>query len=239
MCDEEAGTAFPRLRPSTDIRAAITTSEPEDRLRPGVGPELAAGFPVRIVAWLCLLMIVVGPVARAESGSTIRLKPRSEPAPAEDEERRKKPAPPPAEEPPPAESPPTDSEPPAEPDATVPAPPPTVALPSTPADLRPAALDRVPAQPPRKKAPAGAIIVLALSVGAAIAGGFFLAEAGRNLNSDNYTLDVDDSGGDLEVSVSDEFAEAQEAVVVNGLAGTAFISVGVAGILASILALTN
>jgi len=105
----------------------------------------------------------------------------------------------------------------------------------------PAALDRVPAKLDRRRRGPEVmpLIGIGLSVAAGVAGAIFLAEAGRNLDPDNFTLETTEEGGRVEVELTDQFVDAQNAVIGNGIAGAILVSSASAGLLASLLALTT
>lgn len=184
-----------------------------------------------LTIWGLALAVAMPTTARA--GSTIELVPPAK-------KRSSEPEPPPSKSK--AES---KSKPKSEDDAPPPRPTPASESPPPPLDLTPkpppAALDRVPAEleARRRGPPVMPWIGVGVSVAAGIAGAVFLAEAARNLDAGNYTLVVEGEGDDLEVDLSDDFIDAQNAVIGNGIAGAILVSSASAGLLASILALTT
>jgi hypothetical protein len=164
-----------------------------------------------------VLAASIVPVRARADGSTIQLVPKRAPEP--------EPEPPLVDPPPLAPRP----EPETEPDLEL--------APATP----PPPLDRAPAavQERRRGSAVAPVIGLGLSIAAGVAGAIFLVEAGRNLNSDNFTLEVQDSGDEITVVLTDEFKDAQNAVIANGIAGSVLVSTATAGLLASIIALSS
>lgn len=189
------------------------------------GPDIARPAPVRWIAALLIFGLVCPPKVALADGSTIQLVPKSE--------RDQTPAEPPKPKPEKKAAAPEKRG--AEPEEP---------KPEEPLDLTPkpppAALDRVPPEVVRRRQgpPVMPLIGIGLSVAAGIAGAIFLAEAGRNLDPDNFTLEVEGSGDDIEVDLTDQFIDAQNAVIGNGIAGAILVSSASAGLLASILALT-
>lgn len=214
----------------------ISTASGENAHALPRGPKLALPVRMRALAMIVVFTLTLPPPgARAES--TIRLVPKTESKPSEPRPSESAPEQPPSVGRERTE--PEDDE--DEPERPQPSPaPPAEDLDLAP-KLPPAALERVPAEVAagRGKPPVMPLVGIGFSVVAGIVGTILLVEAGNNLDPDNFTIETEGEGEDLEVELSDRFIDAQNAVISNGIAGSILVSSATAGLLASILVLTT